>query len=147
MNDFFLDLFNYHFTVNQQLGELLLHHQDQVSEKARALFNHVVNAHQIWNSRIDPQLTATGVWATRDIREAISCDRQNAEHSRNILQRVALSDNISYQNTKGQAFNRSVQDILFHIINHSSYHRGQIASECKASGIPPLVSDYIFVKQ
>ena len=37
--------------------------------------------------------------------------------------------------------------MLFHFVNHSTYHRGQIASNLKEHGIEPLVTDYIFYKR
>ncbi|MCH7396746.1 hypothetical protein MM236_02050 [Belliella sp. DSM 107340] len=52
-----------------------------------------------------------------------------------------------YSNSKGQKYSSSVRDILFHIINHSTYHRSQIASELKNQGIEPLITDYIFFKR
>ncbi|QLH28398.1 MAG: hypothetical protein HWD63_02710 [Candidatus Parvibacillus calidus] len=39
-----------------------------------------------------------------------------------------------------------MKDIIFHIINHSTYHRGQIAMEFRQSGLEPLNTDYIFYK-
>lgn len=54
---------------------------------------------------------------------------------------------IGYKTSKGDAFQNTVKDILFHIINHSTYHRGQIAANCKEYGIEPLMSDYIFYKR
>ncbi|MCF8317339.1 MAG: hypothetical protein K9I02_01220 [Haliscomenobacter sp.] len=54
---------------------------------------------------------------------------------------------INYSNSKGQLFSNSIQDMLFHIINHSTYHRGQVATEFKRQGLEPLVTDYIFFKR
>ena len=54
---------------------------------------------------------------------------------------------VHYTNTNGQAFDNSVRDILFNVINHSTYHRGQIAREFREYGPEPLVTDYIFYKR
>lgn len=55
-----------------------------------------------------------------------------------------FSKKISYSNSKGVAFSTSVQDILTHCMNHSTYHRGQLVTMLRISGhtrFEPL--DYI----
>lgn len=44
-------------------------------------------------------------------------------------------------------FTNTIGDILFHIVNHSTYHRGQIASDFRESDIEPLNTDYIMFKR
>ncbi|WP_209331385.1 DinB family protein [Lunatimonas salinarum] len=34
-----------------------------------------------------------------------------------------------------------------HIVNHSTYHRGQIATLFRESGLQPVVTDYIMLKR
>ena len=74
-------------------------------------------------------------------------DRTNHEQSLQILDNVDLDKMIHYNNTKGEASVNSVRDILFHVINHSTYHRGQIATEFRQNGLDPLVTDYIYYKR
>ena len=50
-------------------------------------------------------------------------------------------------NSKGETFSNKIKDILFHIINHSTYHRAQIATDLKQNGIEPINTDYIFYKR
>jgi uncharacterized damage-inducible protein DinB len=45
------------------------------------------------------------------------------------------------------AFSNDIKSIIFHVINHSTYHRGQIASEFKQNGLDPMVTDYILYKR
>src|SRR5712675_664939 len=54
-----------------------------------------------------------------------------------------LSQMISYKNTKGEPWTDTVQDILTHVLMHSAYHRGQIASQKRASGQTPAYTDFI----
>ena len=54
-----------------------------------------------------------------------------------------LGKKLDYRNSKGQLFSARVADILTHVINHASYHRGQIAAEIRASGHAPAMTDYI----
>ncbi len=147
MNPFFKELFEYSHYFNQKLGDVFNDSSDKTSEKSVKLFNHILNAHQIWNNRIEPKQTAFGVWDIHHVQDLKSIDKTNYEHSLLILDKFDLNDTISYTNTKGQTFKNNIRDILFHVINHSTYHRGQIATEFKQNGLNPLVTDYIFYKR
>jgi len=59
------------------------------------------------------------------------------------LSPAALSHKISYKNSKGESWSSTVQDILTHVVLHSSYHRGQIASLMRAGGQTPAYTDFI----
>ena len=63
-----------------------------------------------------------------------------------ILDTIELSQPVQYVTGKGQTFSNSLHEILFQVINHSTYHRGQIATEFRQSGLEPLLTDYIFYK-
>lgn len=147
MKAFFKSLFAYGHESNQRLWEAMMEHQDKTPEKSIQLYNHVLNAHQIWNNRIDPKAAPFGVWAMRPIQDERAIDLENHAHTLNILDNYPLEAIISYSNSKGQVYTNSVRDILFHLVNHSTYHRGQIASDFRQNGLEPLVSDYILYKR
>jgi len=44
---------------------------------------------------------------------------------------------------KGEPWTSSVQDVLTHVVMHSAYHRGQIASLMRAGGSTPAYTDFI----
>lgn len=147
MNDFFKDLFQYNQDCNQRLAELIALHEGTVSDRSLQLFSHVLNAHHIWNSRIRKEQSAYNRLQGHAPKDLRHIDLANHVTSFSIIDSGLLAEDLNYINTKGeQAFNR-VQDILFHVINHSTYHRGQIASDLKQSGIEPLVTDFIFYKR
>jgi uncharacterized damage-inducible protein DinB len=54
-----------------------------------------------------------------------------------------LDKAISYQNSKGEAWSSAVIDVLTHVLMHSAYHRGQIASHMRESGRTPAYTDFI----
>lgn len=147
MEQFFKALFEYNHHFNQRLSVVFTDNSDKTSEKAVQLFNHLLNAHQIWNSRIEAKPSALGVWELRSVRDLSNIDKTNYEQTLQILHTCNLNGAISYTTRNGQMFSNRVQDILFHIINHSTYHRGQIATEFKQHGLEPLVTDYIFYKR
>lgn len=147
MKPFLIELFEYSYHFNQKLVDVISNNPEKTSEKVIKLFNHILNAHQIWNNRIEPEQTTFGVWEIHTIKECKSIDKTNYDQTLLILDKVDLSEIISYINTSGQIFTNSIKDILFHIINHSTYHRGQIASELRQGGLDPFVTDYIFYKR
>lgn len=146
MKQFFKELFEYSHHFNQKLGDVFVESPDKTSEKAVKFYNHILNAHQIWNNRIEPQQTVFAVWEIHPVKNCKDIDKANYEHSLLILDKFDLNDKISY-NAKGQTFTNSIRDILFHAINHSTYHRGQIATDFRQNGLAPLVTDYIFYKR
>ncbi|WP_143961353.1 DinB family protein [Litoribacter populi] len=147
MKQFFKELFEYGHHFNQKLGDLFNDNLDKTSEKAVKFYSHILNAHQIWNNRIDPKPSVFGVWDIHPIQDCKNIDKMNFEHSLLILDKSDLDGIVQYTNTKGQTFSNSIRDILFHVINHSTYHRGQIATEFRQNGLDPLITDYIFYKR
>ena len=58
-----------------------------------------------------------------------------------------LDRKIEYVNTKGEKYLNAIEDITMHVINHSTYHRAQIAQKVKILGGNPAVTDYIFFQR
>jgi len=147
MKAFLQELFVYTHDCHQQLIGAFHAHADGVSPRAIEIWNHILNAHHVWNHRIMGQKSIFQVWELHDLKEYAEIEKENNQLTMQILETHDLDQVITYQTTKGDTFKNTVQDILFHVINHSSYHRGQIAIEFRKSGIEPLVSDYILYKR
>ncbi|MCW8981776.1 DinB family protein, partial [Altibacter sp.] len=131
MNAFFKTLFEYNHSCNRNVITLLLESPNAYSNRAQTLLSHTINAHHIWNSRILASVPTYGVWHLFELHELhILNDTLKAE-SLSILSKHPLDNMVSYTNTKGASFSNSTQDILYHIVNHSTYHRGQLMSELK----------------
>lgn len=147
MVDFFKTLFDYNQLCNRKLAEAIIDNQSAVSENVVKLYSHILDAHQIWNNRIDPQEKTFSVWQIHPITDFSRLDQVNHMHSNAILEVCDLDAVLNYRNSKGQAFTSSTRDILFHIINHSTYHRAQIATAFRQDGLEPLMTDYIFYRR
>lgn len=146
MNSKFFELFEYNFHFNQELIQLFEREFELVPEKSLMLINHILNAHQVWNSRILNHIPFLP-WQMNEFSDLTQINKKNYTNTITILQELDLNEMIYYQNTKGDKFENKIEDILFHIVNHSTYHRGQIALLFRENGIEPLVSDYIFYKR
>ncbi len=147
MKSFFKELFEYNHYYNQKLSGVFEAHPDETSKKSVRLFSHVLNAQQIWNNRIEPKQPASGVWDLHPAGNFKSMDTKNYEQTLQILDTCDLDKSISYSTSKGAPFGNTVRDILFHVINHSTYHRGQVATEFRLHGLEPLATDYILFKR
>ena len=146
METFFHDLFSYNNHYNNKIIAVLNENPKIVSDKCMKLLSHVLNAHRIWNYRIQPGENPFERWETHLIHECHEINKKNHEDSFLILDRFDLNQTIQYSLSTGQSFNNSIREILFHAINHSTYHRGQIATEFRQMGLEPLLTDYIAYK-
>ncbi|MEM0518432.1 DinB family protein [Aequorivita flava] len=147
MKTFFKDKFEYTHHCNQQLIKLLLKNPTVYQNKISALTSHILNAHHIWNHRIFGVTPALSVWQNLEINHLQKIDTENATHSLQLLKQKELNNTINYTNSKGQEYTNTVSNLLFHIINHSTYHRGQLMSFLKLENVEPIVTDYIFYKR
>jgi len=121
---------------------------EKVPEKSQELFSHILNAHHIWNARILGRPSDFGIWDKHAIKDWADIHYENQRSSFDI---TTNADNferrIDYENTEGRLFTNTLQDMLFHIINHSTNHRGQIATDFRNNNIEPIVLDYVYYKR
>lgn len=146
MKQFFKEIFEYNHHCNQKLAKQFVEYSGKTSEKSIQLFNHILNAHQVWNNRISPSEPVFGIWQIHELDELSEIDHFNLQKTTQILEDFDLEEMIHSNFSSGKAFQSKVKDILFHAANHGTYHRGQIASEFRNSGLEPLITDYIFYK-
>lgn len=147
MKEFFAELFVYNYQMNVRLGEMLCGVTAGSPPNATRLFSHILDAHRIWNNRIDPREPDFGVWEILPPEKYTEINEVNYAHTLRILETFDPGETCAYKNSKGGEFTNVIKDILFHIVNHSTHHRGQIASELRSNGREPLASDYIFYKR
>ena len=147
MNSFFKELFDYTHHCNKALIDSFHEHSGNLSEKPIQLLNHILNVHHIWNTRVIATQSQFRIWEINPPERYLDIEKDNFETSYKIIDSFDLNTSIQYTNTKGQPFSNTVRDILFQIINHSTYHRGQIALEFRQNNIEPLVTEYIAYKR
>lgn len=121
-------------------------------ERAVQIWAHTQAARRIWLLRLGETIDAPSdglfpVWSLEKAqREANEMDRAWLEYIARLdekeLARVAR-----YTSTEGKGYDTDVRDILTHVVNHSTYHRGQIASLVAATGTKPAVTDFVFFRR
>ena len=146
MKEKLVDLFEYTYHFNKEMIKIISENLQKVDEKTISLINHTLNAQQIWNSRILNEKSFE-VWQINPFENLNGINQQNFNKSLEIVQKFDPDQKIEYQNSRGTKFENTVFEMLFQAINHSTYHRGQINSLLKQSGITPILTDYIFYKR
>lgn len=115
-------------------------------ERSLALLAHIISAERLWLERVQQVPQSSPVWPSSTLEDCASQIEDVGRLWREYLSQNSQSDvarTISYKNTRGELWTSSLADILTHVILHSAYHRGQIASHMRANGKTPASTDFI----
>ncbi|AHM60689.1 DinB family protein [Flammeovirgaceae bacterium 311] len=151
MEAFLKDWFAYNHRANESIVEVLTT-VDSLPARAYEIFSHLLNAHRIWLNRIYPvDGLQVHPWEKLDKEVFSKLNDQNYTNTLLFLQStkfgLQLGKQVYYQNSRGVDFTNSIQEIYFHILNHSAYHRGQVALLLRQAAAEPPLTDYIFFKR
>ncbi len=147
MKIFIKNLTEYTFYTNKKMIDCMIANNEKLSERAIELMSHTLRAHEIWLNRLRKNDISLKVWENISLNRLSELNKDLYEQTIEIINDKEFDANIAYKNSKGEEFVNKVIDILFHINNHSNYHRGQLNTEFKKSGIEPVLTDYIFYKR
>ncbi len=140
-----LSLFEYNFAMNQRLiGHIF---NGKAPEKTIALFSHILNAQDVWNSRILNKTPKFEVFQIHHPQQFETINKELHTTSHTIIDNIALNKEVSYVNLQQQPFSNTVEDILIHVVNHATYHRAQIAQHMRLNNLEPVATDYISFKR
>lgn len=140
------DLIQYNHAANLKVIDVFCNSGKSISEAER-LFSHILNAQSIWISRIRRKNVQIDTFQMQRVQDFAFLQNESTANLLAILDEDNLSSPVHYTNSKGESFSNTVNDILFHIINHSTYHRGQIAMLFRQHEVQPPVTEYIFYKR
>ena len=104
---------------------------------------HIFRSDRIWLSRV----TAKPISPTEPGEESLTLDaleqKWHAVHDQFIAWASALSQqqidgDLDYVNMKGEAHTLAIWQIVLHVVNHGSYHRGQLTTMLRQlAHVPP----------
>ena len=140
------EIIRYTQFADQLIIEVFNQSQQQMPE-AEKLFSHVLNAQHVWMKRIIYEPEKFGIWQIHDRSLYEKIHLENFLLICKVFKEADSEEIISYKNSKGEDFSGKVSDLFFHVLNHSTYHRAQIATLFRAAGIIPPVTDYIILKR
>ena len=114
--------------------------------RALQLLSHIVSAERLWLERLQGHAQSLPVWPEFGMERCAAEIPALGSMWKDYLASLSdttLDGRISYKNSKGEAWASSVQDVLTHVIMHSAYHRGQVASVIRDGGGVPAYTDFI----
>ncbi len=114
-------------------------------ERAVRLLAHVLAAERLWWTRLRGE-APPAVWPEHDLaRCRVELERLDADWGAVLgaLDPGRLDSRVGYVNSRGERWENAVEDVLDHVLLHSSHHRGQIAYELRAAGHEPPYVDLI----
>lgn len=135
------EYFQFTYWANLLIISRLMQHD--VNGNVPSLVSHILRAQQIWNKRMQGEVSNIKPFAAIPQSDWISINAQNTTTSLEIAQSHKKGELITYQNSHGQTFSTKIEDILLHLGNHATHHRGQVCSLMRQAGIAPPVTDYI----
>jgi uncharacterized damage-inducible protein DinB len=146
MKEHYMQLFQYEKWATGKVLDAMRQLSVQ-DEKCLEWMAHILMAQLVWYSRLVNSADQYMPWDKKTFEECISLYEGNTKYWEEYLKPLdekEFARTITYKNTKGDAFENKIKDILTHVINHSTYHRGQIIAKLKGQ-LPLLPStDYIF---
>jgi uncharacterized damage-inducible protein DinB len=96
-----------------------------------------------WQGRSPRSIPEPAEFPTVDSLRARWSDVERA--IRAVLTQVTdarLSETITYTNMKGEKKTLFLWKIFYHLLNHQSYHRGQVTNQLRLLGVAPPAVDY-----
>ena len=135
MKDFFLDKFEYDFFASKNWIKVIESQEDFVSEFVIRSMSHILNLHHIWNRRLLDKQVESELWDIFPIHFLQKLQEENYRETIEYLEKLELTEKIKYHSSEGVALEKRAIDVLYHILNHSNYHRAQIALDLKQNNL------------
>jgi uncharacterized damage-inducible protein DinB len=141
----YIHLFEYNNWATLKTAESVISFL-KVEGRASDLLSHIISSQKVWLGRILENDRHTDPWQKHSLE---ACIKESGNLTSEWIKLLKEADEkkfetkVSYKNTKGESFTNTIKDIVTHVINHSTYHRAQIALLVRQAGGEPAKTDYI----
>lgn len=146
MKNHFIKLIDAEIWANNVLADAIQKSGD-TDERTLLLFSHILSSYSMWMSRIMGTEITTTLFQERTLEESKLLRDKVFADFKNYLQKAdenELNRIIHFIfPLDGSKKKISVADALFHLVTHSSYHRGQIIARLKGKTEPLPLTTYI----
>ncbi len=151
MKEHFLKVLSYNAWSNRRFMTCMLG-STVMNNKIFLLFSHLLTAEAVWLSRaqggIGPVEHLWEVYPNDVLQRMLEENSQAWYDYIQACDKNALSGEVTYNNSKGEAYTTRLDDIITHFVNHGTHHRAQIASMLQQEKVEAPVSDYIaFIRE
>ena len=129
-------------------AEELTHNFGTADKSVLGTLVHTFAADRIWMGRIDGQIPARFLEVEKDMHMHVLRDDWPLLHNRWKAWAASLTDKaahavLAYKNMKGDSFESPLWQIVLHVVNHGTHHRGQAAGFIRSMGHTPPPLDLI----
>lgn len=70
------------------------------------------------------------------------------QHWAATLTDEAAGENLAYNDLRGQPWRQPVWEVVLHVVNHATHHRGQVSGFLRSMGVePPALDLIVFYRQ
>lgn len=118
----------------------------------RDTLGHIVGAEWVWLRRWNGESPSSiPDFVTSSTVESLRTKLSDIERERDrflaSLAEPELARQLTYTNFAGERLSYSLRDLFVHVVNHSTYHRGQIATMLRQVGAKPIGTDYTLFRR
>lgn len=144
MKKYFLRLYHYNGWSNTRVLNCLKRQQID-DEKILSLMGHIVAAQFLWLHRIKglppPDVK---LWGSYTLEQLVVMAEDVGKKWIDFVETTEDFDReLTYTNYVNDLYTNNVETIMIHLVNHSSYHRAQIAMLLRQKGFEPVNTDFI----
>jgi uncharacterized damage-inducible protein DinB len=144
MKPYFLKLYQYNvWATGRVLG--CLQRQNVNDEKILSLLGHVLAAQYLWLHRVKglppPDVK---LWGEYSLPQLLTMAEDAGQKWLDFIESTDdFNRELTYTNYVNEPYTNNVEMIMIHLVNHSSYHRAQIAMLLRQKGFEPINTDFI----
>ena len=150
------ELYDYNHWANQRAissvtpltHEMFIRSMGNSFGSVRDTLAHILGAEWIWLERWlgrSPKalLSASDFPTVQTLQQRWAAVRHDQSEFIQTLVPDRLQEEVSYINTRGERYAYALWRQMVHVVNHSSYHRGQITTLLRQMGAEPMSTDLL----
>jgi uncharacterized damage-inducible protein DinB len=131
MKDFLLRKFEIEYHTLQTLIRCIEEHDNEYAIK---VICHIINVHHIRNCRLRGTLPESNEWDVFPLHYLEKLNTQNFQETCDYLEKQEFDLLMNQQSEQVGSIEKIAADLLFHLLQHSAYHRGQVVLNLKSKG-------------
>jgi uncharacterized damage-inducible protein DinB len=154
-------LYDYNFWArDRQLAVCATMSEEQLARPLGASFGslrdtlkHLLGAEWVWNERFHDRVARSVPWL-KEVETLVSIRARWVEVEADLrafltaLKPESLTTPLTYQNFKGETWTYPLWQALLHLVNHGTYHRGQVTMAMRQlSATPPPLDFLVYCDQ
>ncbi len=148
----------YHHWANGKTASQIENLSSAVTEKEfggsfpsiRLTLLHLLQADYRWLHRLNgvPIVEVPAEWQQANVNTLLTTWRSVQDQLVSRVKELAGNENqiVKFVTAKGDPYEMALADVIAHLVNHGTYHRGQLVNMMRMAGEKPESTDYfIFV--